>query len=219
MLKIYGANLSGPANKVRMTANVIGLDYEYVQINLREGEHRKEEYLKISPTGKVPAIDDDGFTLFESGAICRYLCEKHNSSLFPNAQNEKAVVDAWSDFVAQHVAAAMNRLVFNRLFASMINVEVDERSVEDGLTFLGKFLPIVDTQLGKTECLASSTLTLADLTLLTALDPAEVVKYDIAPYSNVVKWRNTQMQQDYYTKCHTNYEEALNKVMAAFQNG
>ena len=83
MLKIYGANLSGPANKVRFTANYLGLDYEYVQVKIREGEHRHPEFLAINPVGKIPAMDDDGFVLFESSAIVRYLAEKHDSDLYP----------------------------------------------------------------------------------------------------------------------------------------
>ena len=41
MLKIYGADLSTPANKARFTANALGLKYEYIRVNLREGEHKK----------------------------------------------------------------------------------------------------------------------------------------------------------------------------------
>ena len=73
MLTIYGADLSSPANKVRFVANHIGLDYEYRRVNLREKEQRQEWFLKINPIGKVPAMDDGGFCLFESGAICKYL--------------------------------------------------------------------------------------------------------------------------------------------------
>ena len=81
MLKIYGADLSSPANKVRFAANALGLEYEYIQVKLRDGEHKKSEFLKINPVGKIPVIDDDGFVLFESGAIAKYLCVKHNSAL------------------------------------------------------------------------------------------------------------------------------------------
>ena len=64
MLKIYGADLSAPANKVRMTANALGIEYEYIRVSIRDGENRTEEYLKMHPAGKVPVIDDDGFVLF-----------------------------------------------------------------------------------------------------------------------------------------------------------
>ena len=45
MLKIYGADLSAPANKVRMAANALGLKYEYIRVSIQDGENRTEEYL------------------------------------------------------------------------------------------------------------------------------------------------------------------------------
>ena len=76
MLKIYGADLSPPSNKVRFVANELGLDYEYNSVNLVSGENQSEGHLKLHPGGKVPVIDDDGFVLFESNAIIRYLAAK-----------------------------------------------------------------------------------------------------------------------------------------------
>ena len=72
MLTIYGSDLSGPCNKTRFVANYLGLNYEYRRINLREGEQKQAWFLKINPVGKVPAMEEDGFCLFESAAICKY---------------------------------------------------------------------------------------------------------------------------------------------------
>ena len=82
-MKIYGTYLSAPANKVRLTASALGLDVEYHNLDLTKGEHKSPEYLEVNPLGKVPAIDDDGFYLFESNAICRYMANKSDSDLYP----------------------------------------------------------------------------------------------------------------------------------------
>ena len=113
MLKIYGFDFSSPANKVRMCANALGLEYEYIQVNMQEGEHKSDKYLAVNPAGKVPAIDDDGFTLFESNAIMKYFCDKSSSSYYPKDPLERAVVDQWCDFVSIHVYMALGRVVFN----------------------------------------------------------------------------------------------------------
>jgi len=76
MLKLYGSSLSSPTNKVHYCCNYLGQAYELHEINLGVGEQKKPEYLKINPCGRVPAIDDDGFRLFESNAIIRYLSDK-----------------------------------------------------------------------------------------------------------------------------------------------
>ena len=209
MLKIYGSDLSSPSNKVRLTANALGLKYEYIRVNLREGEHKKPEFLKLNPVGKIPAIDDDGFTLFESGAIVRYLADKNNSALYPRNLKERAVVDAWFEFIGHHVNLAMSKVVFNRLFAPRMKTPVDEQSLKDGLTWLDRFLPIVDNQIGSNPFVMGKTMTIADINLLSVLDPAEVANIDISKYQNIVRWRNALRQKDFYTKCHKEYGERL----------
>ncbi|MCK5082385.1 MAG: glutathione S-transferase family protein [Candidatus Omnitrophica bacterium] len=214
MLKIYGADLSAPANKVRMTAHVLGIEYDYIRISIKEGENRAEEYLKMHPAGKVPVINDDGFILFESDAIIKYLTVKSKSSLYPSEQKQQAVVDQWMDFVSIHIAGAMGRVVFNRVFASFARVPVDERSLRDGLKFLNRFLPVVDRQLAKAEYFAGEEFSLADIGLLAMMDPAEVAEVDLASYEYLTKWRNGLHKKDFYTRCHSSYEEALKKLMA-----
>jgi glutathione S-transferase len=214
MLKIYGADLSAPANKVRMAANALGLEYEYIRVSIRGGENRTEEYLKRHPAGKVPVIDDEGFVLFESDAIIKYLAVKQESPLYPEDLKQRALIDQWMDFAAIHVGGAMGKVVFNRVFASFAHVPVDERSLSDGLKFLDRFLPVIDGQLAHAPYLAGEQFSLADIALLATLDPAEVAEVALSPYPHIHEWRAKLMRQDFYTKCHRSYEEALKKLMA-----
>ncbi len=209
MLTIYGSDLSSPANKVRFVANYLGLKYEYKKIDLGAGEQRKPEILKLNPVGKVPFIDDDGFVLAESGAIIKYLADKVGSSLYPKGLKERALVDQEIDFVTLHVNAALQKIVYNRVFAPRRKIAVDERSVEEGLGFLNRFLPIVEAQLAKSAYLAGNTLTLADMTLLSGLDPAEVAGIDLSPYPAIRTWRENLRKQEFYTKCYKQYGESL----------
>ncbi len=215
MLKIYGSDLSSPSNKVRFTANFLGLPYEYIKINLREGEQQRPEFLKINPIGKIPSIDDNGFCLFESNAIIRYLADKNNSPLYPKGLKERAVVDAWIDFGSIHVGVNLMKVTYNRLFAPMRGQPIDENSIKDGLTFLNRFLPIVDNQLGKNKYVAGAAMTLSDINLLSLLDPAEVSGIEFAPYQNITKWRNALKQEKFYTQCHQDYEEAVKTLIRA----
>ncbi len=212
MLKIYGSDLSSPANKVRFAANALGLKFEYIKINLREGEHQKPEYKKINPIGKIPAIDDDGFYLFESNAIIRYLADKNNSPLYPKELKQRAIVDQWIDFGTIHIGVNLAKVTYNRLFAPMRGQPVDENSIKDGQTFLNRFLPNIDEQLGKNKFLTSNTMTLADINLLALLDPAELSGIDLSPYKNISKWRNDLRQKEFYTKCYKEYGESLKQA-------
>ena len=209
MLIVYGSDLSAPANKVRMAANAMGLKYEYRKVNLREGEHKKAEFLKVNPIGKIPAIDDDGFCVFESNAIIRYLADKNNSPLYPKDVKERAVVDEWIEFGSHHVGLSLSKILYNKIFAPRMNLEPDERSMKEGLAWLERFLPIVDRQLSQQGFLAANKMTLADINLLALLDPAEAAEVDLSKYDHIARWRNALRQKDFYTKCHREYGEIL----------
>lgn len=214
MLKIYGSELSSPVNKVRFAANELGLEYEFIKVNLRDGENQRPDFLKLNPAAKVPVIDDNGFILFESGAIIKYLSNKQKSSLYPADLKQRAIVDQWMDFVAFHIGLNLGKVMYNRVFAPIRKMPIDQNSIQDGLNFLGKYLPVIDAQLGKDKFLAGAILTLADITLLAALDPAEVAKIELSGYKNIIQWRNGLKSRPFYTKCFKEYGEPL-KQMAA----
>ncbi|OGX32394.1 MAG: hypothetical protein A2787_01690 [Omnitrophica WOR_2 bacterium RIFCSPHIGHO2_01_FULL_48_9] len=215
MLKIYGSDVSSPANKVRFAANALGLPYEYIKVNLRAGEQHRLEFLKINPVGKIPAIDDGGFCLFESNAIIRYLADKSNSALYPRGLKERATVDEWIDFGSMHVGMAMQKLTYNRIFAPLRGMPIDEMALKDGVNFLDRFLPVVDNQLAKNKFLTGPAMTLADINLLALLDPAEVSGVDLAKYKNLAQWRNALRQEKFYTQCHKDFSEVVKSLMAA----
>jgi glutathione S-transferase len=84
MLKLYGGARSR-ASIVQWYLEELGVPYEFVLLNMMEkGEHLQPEFLAINPMGKVPAIVDGDFKLWESGAILLYLAQKHGT--MPNTQ-------------------------------------------------------------------------------------------------------------------------------------
>jgi len=209
MLKIYGTPISSPTNKVAMCANALGLDYEYITINLLEGEHRSKEFLALHPAGKVPVMDDDGFVLFESDPMMKYLCMKHHSDLYPQEIKQQVIVDQWCAFVSIHIGMAMTRVFYNRIVAPTVNSEVDENSLKTGLRFLKRFLKVCDKQLTTNKYLAGDKFSIADICLLAVVDPCEMVEFDLAPYQKLIAWRENLCAQAFYQKVHKYYGEAM----------
>jgi len=209
MLTIYGSDLSGPAIKVRLTASILGIDYKWRLVNLREGEQKQEWFLKINPVGKVPAIDDDGFCLFESNAICKYLCDKNNSPMYPKDVKKRAVIEQWIDYVSVHIGANFIPVVYNRLFASLRGLPVNEKAITDGLEALKLYFPLVENQLAQHKYIVSQEISLADIVLLSLLEPAEMAQIDLSLYPKVTAWRNGLKKQSFYTSCYKEYGEML----------
>ncbi len=214
MIKLYGFEPSFPVNRVRLCMNAMELEYKFVRTNPLAGECQTDEYLKLSPAGKIPAIDDDGFALFESNAIMKYLCRKHKSDFYPADITAQANVDKWLDFTAFHLGNGVAKVLFNKILAGMIGAEVDEQSLKDGYGFIERFLGVIDKQLGKSSYLASNAMTIADFCLLGTIDPAEVLEVDMTQYPKVEAWRNKLMQEPFYKAVHNSYGETLEKIRA-----
>lgn len=71
VIKIYGSAMS--TSRVLTVLHEMKLPYEFNRVDISKGEHKSEAYTKLQPFGKVPVMDDDGFIMYESRAICRYL--------------------------------------------------------------------------------------------------------------------------------------------------
>ena len=214
MITIYGNDLSVFSNNVKLSANAIGVEYEFKALDFRAGDMQKPEFVAISPSGKIPAMTDGNFSLFESSSIIKYLADKQGSDLYPKDLQQRYTVDKWLKFSNIHVASGVTKVLFNKMFAPIMEIPVDERAMEDGMNFYNRFVGVIDAQLGKTKYLAGDALSLADITLLAMLDPSEAAGFDITPYANVVKWRNALKQEKFYTDSFTSYEDALKVIMA-----
>lgn len=92
MLKLYGGGRSR-ASIVQWYLEEIGVAYEFILLDMAAREHLQPEFLSINPIGKVPAIVEDDFQLWESGAILLYLAEKHGK--LPNSAEERAIITQW----------------------------------------------------------------------------------------------------------------------------
>ena len=80
MLKLWGRVNSSNVKKVRWTCAELDIPYERVDAGLHFGVVNSDEYRAMNPNGMIPVIDDDGFVLWESNAIVRYLCAKNPKS-------------------------------------------------------------------------------------------------------------------------------------------
>lgn len=165
-MKLYNADLSPNALRVRAVANELGIELEIAQIDLRKGENKTEAYLALNPNGKVPTLVDDGFVLWESRAINAYLASlRPERQLYPDDRKKRAIVDQWSYWQAIHLGPAMQRVVFERVIKPKFGMgEPDETAIETQLKDLAQLLPILDAGLAGQEWIAGD-LTLADFAL------------------------------------------------------
>jgi glutathione S-transferase len=163
-MKLYNADLSPNALRVRAVAKELGLDLDIVDLDFRKGEHKAEAYLAMNPNGKVPTLVDGDFVLWESRAINAYLASL-KGKLYPQDPKKRAVIDQWIYWHATHLGPAMGRVAFERVVKQMFGLgEPDEKVVDASLKEIAQFMPVLDADLADKEWVAGE-LSLADFAI------------------------------------------------------
>ncbi|MBK6982151.1 MAG: glutathione S-transferase [Betaproteobacteria bacterium] len=108
MLRLWGRISSVNVQKVAWLVDELGIDCERIEAGGAFGVVATPEYRRMNPNGLVPVIEDDGFVLWESNAIVRYLAAKHAAgTLWPDDLRLRADVDRWMDWQATTFTPAM----------------------------------------------------------------------------------------------------------------
>ena len=188
MLIIYGAPTFN-ATKIVFTAEELGLDYDYVHINLIKGEHKSPEHLARHPLGKVPVIEIDGKPLFESNSICRFLAAKENSSLYGGDAYQRGVIDQWVDLMAHHAGRWLGMFYFQEVAVPiMLQREPDQNVLAEAKGYLDEQLPVIDKHLSENNYFAGDMLTIADTIAFSYFHTHEKTSADISNYKNINRW-------------------------------
>ncbi|MFT8245857.1 glutathione S-transferase family protein [Roseomonas sp. BN140053] len=116
MIKFY-YNLAPNPTKVALCLEEMGLPYEPIPVDTRKGEQHAPEFLAINPNAKLPAIMDDGVTVFDSNAILLFLAEKTGQFLPANTPAERGPMLSWLMFVATGIGPYSGQAVHFRGFA------------------------------------------------------------------------------------------------------
>jgi len=153
-MRLYDVSGSPNCRKVRVAARELSLPLELVPISL--AGPRDDAYLAHNPSGKVPTfVDDDGFVLWESGAILVHLAEKcPERGLFPANAHRRADVLRWMFFAANHLQPWISILGQERLLKTRSGLPPDAAAIALAERELGRFLPILDQHLRDHEYLA-----------------------------------------------------------------
>src|SRR5918993_5449154 len=116
MIKFY-FNLAPNPTKVALCLEEMGLKYEIVPVDTRKGEQHTAEFLAVNPNAKVPAIVDDGVTVFDSNAILLYLAEKTGQFLPENTLAARGELLSWLMFAATGISPFSGQAVHFKHFA------------------------------------------------------------------------------------------------------
>ena len=148
MIDLYSAATPN-GHKASIALEELALPYTLHSIDLMKQEQKTPEFLARNPNGRIPVIVDDGFAVFESGAILVYLAEK-TGKLMPTDVKGRSLVMQWLMFQMGGVGPMMGQAnVFFRYFPEKIQPAIDRYQKESRRLF-----EVLETQLARTEYIA-----------------------------------------------------------------
>ncbi len=162
MLKVWGRNNSVNVQKVMWCVAELGLAHERIEAGGRFGKNDEDWYRAMDPNGRVPVVDDDGFTLWESNAIVRYLSARYGlGSLCPKTERSRADADRWMDWATTTLLPPIGICFWNLIRTP--ETERDMAAVEAAARQAGEIYEVLDRHLAERQTMLGKALTMADI--------------------------------------------------------
>ena len=164
MIKIWGRNTSSNVQKAMWAVGELGLEHTRIDVGGAYGKTKEAPYLAMNPNALVPTLEEeDGFTLWESNSIVRYLAGKHDKAgtLEPKDAKQRAKASQWMDWQLSVIGPAITPV-----FWGLIRTPPEKRdmaAIKAGSEKTVAAMQILDAQLGKTQYVAGNAFSYGDI--------------------------------------------------------
>jgi glutathione S-transferase len=160
--------------------------YEMTVVDFAKGEHKQDAHLARQPFGRIPAIDDEGFALYESRAICRYLNETRKGNLAPGDAKGRAKMEQWISIETSEFTPNAMKFIYEHVFKRAQEAAVLEAANKGLMTATA----VMDKELATKPFLAGADFSLADVCFMPYVEYVMMtpVKELFAKYPHVMTW-------------------------------
>lgn len=169
-----------------------GIEYTHVPTHFFT-DSKSDEYLAVNPNGRIPALTDDGETLFESMAINLYLAKKYAPALYPTDAVEEARAIQWSVWAISEIEPLQMQIVIQKFFNKD---NMDQGIIDAATEQLNRPLAVLDSHLQGRDYLLGDSFTVADLNLAGVMLLMQMAQIDISAYANVAGWTARCYERD-----------------------
>lgn len=200
MLKIWGRKNSSNVRKALWCAEELGLAYEAIDAGGAFGVVDTPEYRAKNPNGRVPMIEDDGFVLWESNTIVRYLAARHASGTtwYPADLQARASAEKWMDWTTSTFAAP-----FRTVFWGVLRTPPEQQdwaAINEAIKVCDESLVMVDQALSQQPYLSGDEIGMGDIPLGCFIYAWLEMPIQRAPLSHVEAWYARLQQRPAYRK-------------------
>lgn len=184
-IRIYGDCRSGNCLKVRWTADALGVDYDWNEVDILNGGTRTEAFLALNPAGQVPCVVlEDGRTLAQSNAILFHLAEASDSDLIPSAPFERAKMMEWLFWEQHNHEPTVAERRYLKHLRGVSDAQIDPTLMARGRRALGR----MEMALIEQDFLLGARPSLADVSLVAYTRVAHEGGFDLNEFPSVQAW-------------------------------
>ncbi|MEO0867049.1 MAG: glutathione S-transferase [Cyanobacteria bacterium J06642_11] len=184
MPTLYGHPLSGNSYKVKLLLSLLEIDYGWITVDLRKGEHQQPEFLKLNSFGQVPVLVDGEVVLADAQGALVYLARQYDktNTWLPMDAAAMANVVRWLSITAGELRQGPEfARRYHRFASKIVNIE----HATDRATFL---LNQLNQHLDNHRWLVGDTPTVADIAVFPYVALAPEGKLELSPYPHVQAW-------------------------------
>ena len=188
-MKIYWIKAQAP-RRVLALAKHLGIDAEFVEVDLMGGGLKTQAYAALNPNMKAPTLVDGDVVIWEASAIMAYLCNKAGSNMWP-AQNpaEQVEVLRWLSWNDCHWSPAVGPFYFEHVVKTTFGIgQPDPESLKAKVVDLVKYAKVLEAHLDGRSYAACGRLTIADFQLASMATDWRESQMPFEPFPNIVRW-------------------------------
>lgn len=181
---------SQPTRAVVWFCKLNKIPHQLQLINVAKNQQHSDSYGKINPFKKLPSIDDEGFVLFESHTILRYLSQKYKTPdhWYPIDLQRRAKLDSYLDWHHTNLRKC-HTFVWSSFIAPRVGISVQSEVIPQAEKEMKAAIHGLDTfWLENTKFLAGEEVSIADLSAACELEQLSVINYDFSPFPHVSRW-------------------------------
>lgn len=195
MCTVYGDYNSGNCYKIKLMLNLLGIEYQWVAVDILNGETQTPEFLAKNPNGKIPVLElEDGTCLWESNAILNFLAD--GSAYLPSEPRLRTQVLQWQFFEQYSHEPCIAVARFIQFYLGLPEERLAEYHAMQKAGY--RALAVMEQQLKRTPFLVGEAFSIADIALYAYTHVAYQGGFDLAPYPAIQQWLGRVAEQPGY---------------------
>lgn len=188
-MRLYYHPRSSSVRRVLLTAQHLGTELEYVDIDLLSPADR-QRLEELNPNSKIPVLEDAGFVLWESCAIMQYLADRTpGQTLYPQNVRDRADVNRWLFWTCQHFSPALSVFTWENVWKKLVTgADADPAELARAEREFAPLAQLLEDHLARRTWLVGHEVTLADYAIAASLMYVERAGVPLAPYPQLAAW-------------------------------